>query len=121
MKFTTAFAGALLLLGAVAAEAAPPLVNPLVIAFGGSAHLTPIDQSSNPIPIGQCTLQNLPTSLAISSKDATGFVVAAVASGSFVAVRISCTDGTTTVNSSSFTVTVSPAPYAVTAVGSTSP
>jgi hypothetical protein len=112
--------GVALLLGTmVAAQAAPPLVNPVTIPLplGSTAHLTPVDQNGQPIPIGQCSLTSLPATIATATKDVTGFVLTSVASGTAVGVRVDCTDGTTHVLSPTFSVTVPNPPYAVTAVG----
>lgn len=122
MKIITAFAGTFLLFSAVSAMAAPPLVNPVTINVGTPVHLTPIDQDSNPIPIAQCTIVNLPATIATFAKDSTGVVLTAAAPGSYAGVRIQCSDGVNpAVQSPAFTVTVPTPPYSVTAVGSTSP
>lgn len=120
MKLAAAF-GALLSFTALAAQAAPPLVSPVTIASGGSVHLTPIDQNSAPIPIAQCTIQNLPGTVATVSYDASGAVLAAVGAGLAPSVQWKCTDGTTSVLSAFFSVKANPPPYAVTAVGDTMP
>lgn len=99
-----------------------PLVNPVTLASGGATHLTPVDQNGALIPIAQCTLQNLPATIATSAKDATGFVITAVAPGSYAGVRVQWSDGVNpSVQSAAFSVTVLPPPPAVTAVGTTSP
>lgn len=124
MKFITAFAGALLLLTS-AAQAAPPLVNPVIVNIGTPVHLTPVDQNNQPIPIAQCSIpisSGINAAYASHIKDATGFVITGIAPGTSINVKISCTDGVNpAVLSSGFSVTVPAPPYAVTAVGSTSP
>lgn len=99
------------------------VVNPVNISFGGVVHITPVDQNNMPIPIAQCTLGvSLPASVATWIKDATGFVLTAVAPGSYGGVRVTWTDGVNpSVQSNPFTVAVLPPPPAVTAVGTTTP
>ncbi len=99
------------------------VVSPITIPVGGTAHITPIDQNNMPIPIAQCTLGvSLPAPLATWVKDVTGFVLTAVATGSYAGVKVQWSDGVNpSVQSIAFTVTVLPPPPAVTAVGTTSP
>lgn len=117
--------GAAILLAAISvqAHAVVPLVDPVTISgpIGSTKHLTPIDQNSAPIPIAQCTLTGLPTTIATFVKDATGVALTSVGPGTSQVVRWSCTDGFTTVTSLAFSVTVPNPPYAVTAVGDTTP
>lgn len=99
----------------------PPLVNPVSFQVGTSFHLTPVDQNGQPIPIAQCTFLQMPPQVTWV-KDATGFVLSASATTNGPSVQISASDGVNpAVKSPFFTVTVTPAPYAVTAVGSVSP
>jgi hypothetical protein len=111
---------AVLLLAPFAAQAAP-LVNPVTVAAGGTVHLTPIDQNSMPISILECTLSGVLAPIATHVKDATGFVITGGSVGTLNSAKISCSNGGTPVVSPTFTVTVTPAPYTVTQVGTTSP
>jgi hypothetical protein len=116
---------AILALGASSslAQAAPPLVDPVVVNIGTPVHLTPVDQNGSPIPIAQCSLNaTLPLTIATWVKDATGVVLTAVAVNKYPGVRWTCSDGLNPpVSSNAFTVTVPPPPYNVTAVGDTMP
>lgn len=115
--------GFALIFGLIAAQAqaAPPLVNPVTFQSGSTFHLTPVDQNSVPIPVAQCSLAALPNNVTYV-KDATGFVLSAATSGSGFLVQVSCTDGLNpVVKSPTFTISVTPPPYAVTAVGTVSP
>lgn len=118
MKFF--LAGILIFLGATAAQAAPPLVNPVTVGIGATVHLTPIDQTNAPIPIGFCTVVNVLPAMATITYDATGANITGIAAGSAPNAMWHCVNGATTVNSLQFTLTV-PAPWSVTAVGDTLP
>jgi hypothetical protein len=99
-----------------------PIVNPVNIDYGDTAHLTPIDQDEAPIPIAQCEIIHLPTYLATWVKGVTDFVLTAVAPGSYAGVQIEWSDGVNpAVRSAVFTVTVVPPEPAVTEIGDTSP
>lgn len=122
MRIASAIAAAVTICSiAIGAQAAPPLVNPVSFQVGTTLHLTPVDQNAAPIPITQCTFLQMPPQVTWV-KDATGFVLSAAMTTNGPSVQISCGDGVNpAVKSSFFAVTVTPAPYAVTAVGSTSP
>lgn len=117
-----ALAGAALALSlGVAQAAAPPLVNPVTVPVGTSVHVTPIDQNSVPIvPASQCTLKtttNAPFTNVSVAYDPAGVMLTGLQSGA-VQAYLSCANGTATVNSLAFSITV---PWDVTAVGTTSP
>lgn len=119
---------ALLLLSALAtapalAQAAPPLVNPVMLTLGGPAvHLTPHAYNASgtevPVTIQQCTIGSLPAAIASVTYDATGALLTAVGTGSATLVQWTCTNGSASVSSGPFAVTV---PWSVTAIGDTSP
>lgn len=109
------------------AVAAVPLVSLVTVNLGTPVHLTPtgFDAASNPVPLAPslCTVVGfpnvlaLPTSLVTVTSDSTGVILTAVGAGTGTA-RWSCTNGSATAVSASFTVTV---PWNVTQVGDTSP
>ncbi len=119
MIYKTALSAAFLLASISAQAACPVLAANVTVAAGMTAHVTPTDQNCAPIPINQCTFGvTLPSAVATWTKDPTGFVITGVAN-SYAGVRISCSDGVNpAVPSNAFTVTVTPPPYPVTAVGS---
>lgn len=122
MTFAHALAAAFLL-APIAASAATPLVNPVVVPLGGpSVHLTPhaYDAGGNEVPvsISQCTLNNISAALATFTYDASGAVLTAVNTGSTNLAQWKCVNGSTAVYSAPFTVSV---PWKVTAIGTTSP
>jgi hypothetical protein len=119
----------MLVAGAAVAQAAPPLVDPVVVPLGGSVHLTPVDQNGVPIvPSNVCTIigwpsaGGLPATLVAVSYDATGAIITAVTPvGDSGLAQWKCVHGITVVPSVKFTVTVPPVPWSVTAVGHTIP
>jgi hypothetical protein len=110
----------------VASYAATPLVNPVTVPIGGPpVHLTPHAYDVNNVEVaitvgsaGQCTIVNIPTSLATVTYDSTGALLTAVGTGSTNLAQWKCVNGGTTVISAVFTVVV---PWSVVAVGDTSP
>lgn len=119
------------LLSAGAANAAPPLVNPVTVPIGGAVHLTPHTYDATGVEVAlagaTCTIIGwpsggaLPATLVTVSYDATGANIAAVSTtGGTVQAQWQCANAGKTVFSTQFSVTV-PSPWTAVAVGDTSP